>query len=138
MRYSQSGSALRGSLITIAVIVILLGISVMMLPESYDDDLSKIGHGSNIVVLVQNKGASQSMDLLNLLNSVRNDYRGKIDFMIADIDTEEGKAFEQQQQLNSSVLVLFGPDGTRLNVINSGVDETALRTAINNAFRLTP
>jgi hypothetical protein len=46
--------------------------------------------------------------------------------------------FENQQQLNSSVLVLFGPDGTRLDVIDSNIDETGLRLAINNAFRLTP
>jgi len=138
MKYSQSGSALRSSLITIFVIVVLLGIAVIMLPGSYDDDLSKIGHGSNIVVLIQNKGTQQSMDLLNLLNHVRGDYVGRVDFMIADIDTQEGKSFEAQQQVNSSVLVLFGPDGTRLNVINNNIDESGLRRTLDSSFRLMP
>lgn len=137
MRNLQTGSALRSSLITIAVIVILLGIAVMMLPEGYNDDLSMIGQGSNIVVLVQNKGAQQSMNLLNLLNEVRSDYAGKVEFLIADSDTPEGQMFENRQQLDSSVLAFFGPDGTRLNVIGSNIDETRLREVLNNTFRLS-
>lgn len=134
----QTGSVLRRNLITIAAIVILLAVSVMMLPKGYKDDLSLIGKGSNIVVLIQNKGAQQSMNLLTLLDQVRGAYEGKVDFLIADIDTPEGKAFENQQQLDSSVLVFFSPDGTRLNVIDSHINETDLRIALNNAFKLTP
>jgi len=138
MKKSHTGSALRSSLITIAVIIVLLGIAVFMLPKGYNDNLSLIGHGSNVVVLIQNKGASQSMDLINLLNRVRNDYEGKVTFLIADSDTPEGKAFEQQQKLDSSVLVLFAPDGTRLKVLDYNIDEKSLRTALDNIFRLPP
>ena len=121
---------------TIAVIVVLLGIAVYMLPKGFNDDLAMIGRGSNVVVLIQNKGAQQSMDLVNLLNDVRDDYEGKVIFLIADSDTPEGKAFAQQQQLDSSVLVFFAPDGTRLNVIDNKTDERGLRTALDNTFRL--
>jgi len=138
MKKLQTGSTLHSSLITIAVIIVLLGIAVYMLPEGFNDDLSMIGHGSNVVVLIQNKGAQQSMDLVNLLNDVRDDYEGKVIFLIADSDTPEGKAFEQQQQLDSSVLVFFAPDGTRLNVVDYKADEPGLRTTLNNTFRLSP
>ena len=137
MRHLQTGSALRSSVITIGVIVILLGIAVVMLPEGYNDDLSIIGKGSNIVVLIQNKGSQQSMDLVNLLNEVRYDYAGKVEFLIADSDTPEGKMFENQQQLDSSVLAFFGPDGTRLNVIGSKIDESGLREVLDRTFALT-
>ena len=137
MRHLQTGSALRSSVITIGVIVILLGIAVVMLPEGYNDDLSIIGKGSNIVVLIQNKGSQQSMDLLNLLNEVRYDYAGKVEFLIADSDTPEGKMFENQQQLDSSVLAFFGPDGTRLNVIGSKINESGLREVLDRTFALT-
>ena len=136
MKKLQAGSALRSGLMTIAVIVVLLGIAVYMLPKGFNDDLAMIGRGSNVVVLIQNKGAQQSMDLVNLLNDVRDDYEGKVTFLIADSDTPEGKAFAQQQQLDSSVLVFFAPDGTRLNVIDNKTDERGLRTALDNTFRL--
>jgi hypothetical protein len=136
MKKLQAGSALRSGLMTIAVIVVLLGIAVYMLPKGFNDDLAMIGRGSNVVVLIQNKGAQQSMDLVNLLNDVRDDYEGKVIFLIADSDTPEGKAFAQQQQLDSSVLVFFAPDGTRLNVIDNKTDERGLRTALDNTFRL--
>lgn len=138
MKKSHAGSTLRSSLITIVVIVALLGIAVIMLPKGYNDDLSKIGQGANVVVLIQNKGASQSMDLINLLNHVRDDYEDRVEFLIADTDTRDGKAFAQQQQLDSSMLVFFAPDGTRLNVVDSNIDEAGLRMALDNTFRLAP
>ena len=138
IKCSQTGSALRTSLITIVAIVILLGIAVYMLPKGYNDDLSLIGHGTSVVVLIQNKGAQQSMDLINMLNHIRSDYEDNVNFLIADSDTPEGKAFEQQQHLDSSVLVLFAPDGTRLKVIDNKIDEAGLRMTLNNAFRLSP
>jgi len=138
MQDNQTGSALSSSLLTLVAITVLLGIAVMMLPKGYDDDLSKVGQGVNTVVLIQNKGAQQSMDLLNLLNQVRDDYQGRVDFLIADVDTEEGLAFKNNQRLDSSELVLFGPDGTQLNVLNNSIDEAGLRKALDNAFRLPP
>ncbi len=138
MQDKQTGSALSSSLLTLVAITVLLGIAVMMLPKGYDDDLSKVGQGVNTVVLIQNKGAQQSMDLLNLLNQVRDDYQGRVDFLIADVDTEEGLAFKNSQRLDSSELVLFGPDGTQLNVLNNSIDEAGLRKALDNAFRLPP
>src|SRR5262245_40071363 len=89
----QTGSALRSSLITLGIIAALLVIAFMMLPKGFSDDLSRIGQGVDVVVLTHNKEAVQSQELMTLMNKIRMDYAGRIEFLAVDIDTDPGKAF---------------------------------------------
>jgi hypothetical protein len=133
---AQTGSALRSSLLTVGIIAVLLVIAFLMLPKGFSDDLTRIGQGSDVVVLTHNKEAVQSQELMTLMNKVRADYAGRIEFLAVDIDTDAGKAFMQQQQIGGSALLLFDPDGTRRGVLMSVPDEQTLRVALDNAFGL--
>jgi len=136
MRRAHTGSALSSRLLTVGVIVVLLVIAFLMLPKGFSDDLSRIGQGSNVVVLTHNKEAVQSLDLMALLDKVRSDYAGQIEFLVVDIDTEAGKSFMEHEQIGGSALLLFDPDGTRRGVLMSVRDEQTLRAALDNAFGL--
>ena len=138
MNRTQTGSALRTTLITIAATIAVLAFLITRLPQGFSDDLSKIGRGSNIAVLVHNKSTVRSQNLMSLLNQVRPDYAGKVEWLVADIDTESGKAFVREQQVKDSILVFFGPDGTRRGVLEGAVDENGLRMALDTAFSLKP
>lgn len=138
MNRTQTGSALRTTLITIAATIAVLAFLITRLPQGFSDDLSKIGRGSNIAVLVHNKSTVRSQNLMSLLNQVRPDYAGKVEWLVADIDTESGKAFVREQQVKDSILVFFGPDGTRRGVLEGAVDENGLRMALDDAFSLKP
>jgi hypothetical protein len=133
---AQTGSALRSSLLTVGIIAVLLVIAFLMLPKGFSDDLTRIGQGSDVVVLTHNKEAVQSQELMTLMNKVRADYAGRIEFLAVDIDTDAGKAFMQQQQIGGSALLLFDPDGTRRGVLMSVPDAQTLRVALDNAFGL--
>jgi hypothetical protein len=136
MRRAHTGSALRTSLLTLGIIAALLVIAFLMLPKGFSDDLSRIGQGTNVVVLTHNKEAVQSLDLMALLDAVRTDYAGRIEFLAVDIDTEMGQAFMEHEQIGGSALLLFDPDGTRRGVLVSVRDEQTLRAALDNAFGL--
>ena len=138
MNRTQTGSALRTTLITIAATIAVLVFLITRLPQGFNDDLSRIGRGANIVVLVHSKSTVRSQNLMSLLNQVRPDYAGKVEWLVADIETESGKAFVREQQLNDSILVFFGPDGTRRGVLEGAVDENGLRMALDTAFSLKP
>ena len=138
MNRTQTGSALRTTLITIAATTAVLAFLITRLPQGFSDDLSKIGRGSNIAVLVHNKSTVRSQNLMSLLNQVRPDYAGKVEWLVADIETESGKAFVREQQVKDSILVFFGPDGTRRGVLEGAVDENGLRMALDDAFSLKP
>lgn len=138
MNRTQTGSALRTTLITIAATIAVLAFLITRLPQGFSDDLSRIGRGANIVVLVHNKSTVRSQNLMSLLNQVRPDYAGKVEWLVADIETESGKAFVREQQVNDSILLFFGPDGTRRGVLEGAVDENGLRMALDTAFSLKP
>jgi hypothetical protein len=121
-------------LITAAVIVGLVAFVIAMLPKSFSEDLSRIGSGANVVVLVHNKNAIESQHLMDLLNAVRGDYAPQIEFLVADVDTDNGKAFMRTQQVGAAVLLLFGPDGTRHGVLSGPLDKAGLRAALDAAY----
>jgi hypothetical protein len=140
MHILQNGSAKTINLVAIASIIALLAIAVSMLPKGFSDDLSKIGKGSNIAVLIHNKNAIQSLNLMDRLNRIRTDYENKIEFLVVDIETEEGKQFTQEQNLTDIGLVFFGPNGARQGILSASniSDDKGLRRSLDNQFAFKP
>ncbi|MBE0621291.1 MAG: hypothetical protein IH605_11915 [Burkholderiales bacterium] len=127
----------RTGLITVAVILAGLAFAAVMLPRGFSDDLSRIGQGGNVVVLIHNKDSVQSLELMTLADAVRSDYAGKAEFLVADTSSGQGRTFVREQQAGDNLLIFFGPDGTRRGALQRVKDEQALRLAIDQAFRLT-
>jgi hypothetical protein len=137
MSEPSTRTTLRDSLITIAAILGGLAFAAAMLPRGFSDDLSKIGRGGNVAVLVHDKNSPQSLALMTLVSAVRSDYSGKAEFLVADTDSDTGKAFVRDQQVGESILVFFGPKGTRRGAVQRIKDEQDLRLALDAAFGLT-
>lgn len=138
MYCSQQGFALRNSLITIAIIIALLAVIITQLPKGYSDDVSKIGKGSNVALLLHDKNSVTSLDMMGFMDDIRYDYEGKVDFMVVNmsVSTPMERAFVQQQELNHAALILFSPDGMRLNAFASIQDSGGLRKALDETFHL--
>ena len=135
MKYTQTGSAARTTLITLVAIVAFLGVAIMLLPKGFSTDTSVIGQGSHVVVLAHNKEYAQSLTLMDLLNKMRSEYSSQIEFRVIDMNTPQGHAFlQQQQQVQPGSLLFFAPDGTRQRVVSNIDDETALRAGLNSIF----
>jgi len=130
MIYNQAGSAIRTTLFVIVGVSAFLVLAIMLLPKGFSDDLSKLGQGTAAVVLIHDKGSVRSLDLMTLLNKVRSDYSGKVDFFVVDVATREGRMFRQQQNDDSIVLVLFSANGAKLAAHSYGMDEAALRSEL--------
>lgn len=134
MKTSQTGSALRSILITLAVVVVLVSALVSLLPKGYKDDLSVIGKGVGTVVLIHNKNGVQSLNLMGVVDKVRSDYEGRVEFLIAEVDTASGRTFMQAQQVTNVGLLFFSPDGQRLRFVDGPIDKAALRAALDSEF----
>jgi len=131
MTHAQAGSATRTSLIVVLVVSALLATAVMLLPKGFSSNLSKIGQGSVVAVLTHDKNTVGSMQFMELLNKVRSDYAGKVDFLAVDIATSEGLTFARQQGVGPAILVLFGPDGERRGVLGDTIAEKDLRSTLD-------
>ncbi|MBI2778550.1 MAG: hypothetical protein HYX62_02000 [Gammaproteobacteria bacterium] len=124
--------------LTLLLIIAALAFVVVKLPRGFSEDLSVIGQGKNVVVVVHDKEGVQSMNLMSMVNKVRGEYADRIEFRVADANTREGLAFAEKHQASSASLILFARDGRRLGVVNgeSGAqDQDALRRALDEALR---
>lgn len=137
MYNTQQGFARQSSLVTIVIMIALLAFVISKLPQGYSNDISKIGKGTNVTVLVHNKGDVSSLNTMALLDGIRNDYSGQIEFLVMDIETPEGKIFTQQQQIYTSALVLFSPEGKRIKVLMGIKDADNLRIALEQTFHIS-
>ncbi len=134
---TQNGAALRSTLITIAIVVVALTIAATQLPRGFSEDVSVIGQGKPVVVLVHNKESMLSLNLMTLLNDVRPDYSDTVKFLAVDIATDNGRSFVERYQLDGSImLVLFDARGTVRGVLPNIEDAARLRSVLNNTFSL--
>ena len=111
--------------IVAGLVALLVAIAVLNMPRGFSDDLSLIGTGQPAVVLVRDKNAVESMDLMKVLNSVRNQFKGRVLFLLTDYDTPEGREFIAANNAARITLVLFDAAGRPVKVL------TAPQTAEN-------
>ncbi|KAF0192668.1 MAG: hypothetical protein FD165_438 [Gammaproteobacteria bacterium] len=126
----QSGFAIRSTLITVAIIGVVLAAGVMLLPRGFSDDTSKIGRGKPVAVLTHDKNTVYSQRVMELMNTVRDDYAGRVEFVVVELEAAKDRAFLQQQRVSSAMLLLFGPDGERRAALDNVTDERSLRAAL--------
>ena len=97
--------------------LLLVVVVVMNLPRGYSDDLSRIGKGHAAVVLVRDKAAVQSFDLIHVLDTVRDKYSGRVEFLLTDYDSPEGRAFITANKAERVTLVLFNANGKEIKIL---------------------
>ncbi|WP_426416342.1 hypothetical protein [Aestuariirhabdus sp. LZHN29] len=131
MRYSQQGSSRATNLVLILFVCFILAAAVMLLPKGFSDDLSKIGQGSAVVVLTHDKNTVGGIETMDLLNRIRPDFEQSVEFLVVDVNTPKGRAFSRQQKVGTTVLVLFGPDGTRRGALDPSIGEQGVRSSLN-------
>ncbi|MFQ6023659.1 MAG: hypothetical protein ACE5NW_13150 [Acidiferrobacterales bacterium] len=130
----MSKSARWPKFVAVGVILLLLGIFVLNLPRGYSVDLSRIGKGSDVVVLVHDQGIIASERLMRVVDAVRPDYEGRIEFLVADLNLLAGREFAEAHGVESVTLLLFRSDGRRLKTLQGLQDEVTLRDALNRVF----
>lgn len=119
---------------SILLIIIGLAFSISLLPSGYSEDLSVIGSGSNVAVLVHNKEGVRSLNLMNQVDAIRDGYNRRIEFRIAESGTPQGAAFAQKHLAADATLVLFKGDGAHLKNLSNLENAKSLASALNQAF----
>ena len=114
----------------------IIGLGIWNLPRGYSADLSQIGKGKNVAVLVHDHNLVNSTHLMENLSKVRSEYNGIIEFVVADLDLAEGQAFAKHHKADPATLLFFTPDGNHLGSVEGVQSPDALRNILNKAFNL--
>lgn len=128
----SSGGARKIKWAVFGMLALLVAIVVVNLPRGFSDDLSRIGKGKAAVVLVRDKNAVESMDLMNLLDSIRGQYAGRVEFLLTDYDTPEGRAFIAANSTAPITLVLFDAGGKQVKVLTAPQTTASLQQEITS------
>lgn len=94
-------------------------------------DLSVIGQGKPVLVLVFESYTPLGAESLDLIRQVRADYDSRVDFVVADLGVPEGRAFAKRYQLNNGQALFLKQDGEPFRATNIPGDEQALRDQLD-------
>ncbi len=114
----------------------LVAIVVMNLPRGFSDDLSRIGKGKAAVVLVRDKFEVQSFNLEEVMNGLRDQYAGQVEFLLTDSNTPEGRAFMAANGAARVTLVVLDANGNKVNVLYPPQTAETAQQAIAAALRV--
>lgn len=129
----------KSPIIAIIVTILVLGtlwLGVSNLPRGYSRDLSQIGKGKNVAVLVHDHNLMGSVEFMETLNKLRPEYATSVEFIVADLTSPEAQTFAATYNVSSVTLVFFAPDGTQRGTARGTSDLAALRNSLNEAFHL--
>jgi len=120
------------------IFLLFAAAAAMTLSRGYSDDLSRIGKGKAAVVLIRDKNAVQSVELMNVLEGVRDQYAGKVEFLLTDFDTPRGRAFVETNNAAPATLVLLDANGNRVKILSAPQTAGSLQQEIAASFGVNP
>lgn len=121
---------------SVAVVLALCSAGVLGLTaykHSYDvsHDLSVIGNGVPTVVQIHDPGCRLCQSLRRNVDSVKGEFRDRIQFRIADIHTRSGRALARRYDVPHVTLLLFDGDGKLVTVLSGVRDPDDLRPSFS-------
>jgi hypothetical protein len=134
MQSTDSKRSIWPKVITFLFILLVIVVAVSLLPRGFSQDLSLIGKGTNVVVLVHDSNVIQSGETMAAMNEVRDEYDGQLVFVVADIMTPAGSAFANKHALQPTALVFFAANGERLEINYAPQVGETLRHLLNAIY----
>lgn len=121
-----------------ALLLLFAAAAVMNLPRGYSDDLSRIGKGQAAVVLIRDKNALDSYELQHVMDDIRDQYAGRVEFLMTDHDTPEGREFMAANNAEPVRLVLFDASGNPVKILHAPLTAGNLQQEIADVIGIKP
>jgi len=104
----------------------------------YSTDLTRVGAGQPTLVLAQHGHYVGGAEVMELMNSIRSEYIGRVEFLVANLQMPDGRAFAERHAAGDGTVMLFDRDGRRLGLLHQPTSSAQLRGALAQAFDLKP
>lgn len=122
------------------ILLFVIGVGAFLwqaLPGAgYSKDLTRVGAGQPVLVLAHDTNSVGSAEVMELMNGIRADYAGRVEFLVAHLALPEAQAFAAQHGARQGSVLLFAADGTRVGLLEMPKSADELRRAL--ALALSP
>ena len=119
-----------------AVLLLAAGLFIWnQLPKGgFPTDLSRIGQGQAALVLTMDSHFMAGMEMMPVLDTLRKEFGGQAQFLVASTGLPEGQSFAQRNQTIDGSVVVFNPSGARIAVLHGPRTAEELRQALQRAL----
>jgi hypothetical protein len=133
----RTGSRWSRSLITLVGLALAGALIWHQLPHGgYASDLSRIGKGRPALLLAFDNNHTAGRDAMELMNSIRANYADRMEFLVTNLGTLEGRTFAQRHNAVDGTVLLFAGDGSLVKTVDQPQTADELRGALREAFAL--
>jgi hypothetical protein len=124
-------------LVTVLVVAAVGSLIWSQLPRgAYPTDLSRVGAGKPALVLAHDANFAAGMAVMELMNVIRDDYAGEVEFLVAHLGMQDGRAFASRHAASDGSVLLFSAEGELVDTLRQPQTVDALRQALAQAFGL--
>lgn len=121
------------SLITVAVLVGAGALIFTQLPRgAFPTDLSRIGQGTPALVVARDISYLSGAEVMDLMNEIRPEYAGRVEFLAAHLGQPDGEAFARRYNAWDGTVVLFAGDGSVRARLHAPQTTAELRQALDS------
>ncbi len=100
----------------------------------YSTDLTRVGAGQPTLVLAQHGHYVGGAEVMELMNDIRADYAGRVEFLVAHLAMPDGQAFAERQAAHDGTVLLFDASGRRVALLHQPKSREELQSALAEAF----
>jgi hypothetical protein len=129
------GKKLRAFVITAFVLAAAVFIWQQLPKRGYPTDLSPIGQGQAALVLTMDGNFMAGMEMMPVLDTLREEFGGQVQFLVASMGLPEGQAFARSHQTRDGSVALFDPGGAPVLVLHGPRSAAELRQALQLALQ---
>lgn len=95
-------------------------------------DISVVGQGKPAIVLAYENYSPMGGEALSRLRDVRDNYSSRLDFVVADLGTPQGRDFANRHQLIDGVAVFLDQSGQQMQVTRIPSQEAELNELLES------
>lgn len=126
---------LRRTVVALLIVAVAGAVLWSQLPRTgFSTDLSLIGAGRPALVLAFDHFYVAGGEMMVHLDTLRGEYGERVEFLVADMSTPEGRDFARRQGVGDGTALLFDHRGARVAALLPPQDAVALRQALEAAF----
>jgi thioredoxin-related protein len=96
-----------------------------------EHDLSVIGNGIPTIVQIHDPGCQLCQQLKRNVDSLKGDYKDKVNFKTANIKTTKGRRFAQQYGVPHVTLLFFNEKGLHINTLEGVTSSQRIKNAVD-------
>lgn len=101
---------------------------------AYSTDLTRVGDGRPALVLAYDISSTGGMEVMKMMDVLREEYAQRAHFLVADLGTPQGSSFAKRHRAINGSVMIYSADAKHLFTIHLPPNTETLRKALEQAL----